>query len=169
MLSEYARGRAGALMTVGFACWSLSLAASAVWTSGQAARQHGGRALSALLLVSATGMAITAAFRTQTSAGTLHYGAHMATGGRLHDWGSGATSLGLLAAAALTTRLQWMEPTLRRATATLLTATLTIDVLLLAAGDQVQGIRQRLLVTAGCGWQIAFLLSPRKSRRQSED
>jgi hypothetical protein len=56
------------------------------------------------LALAATGMLITAAFATQTIAGQLPPGASLTLSGRLHDIGSGLTTVALLGAALLSLR-----------------------------------------------------------------
>lgn len=152
-ISEYAHGRFGPLMIGGFAAWSFSLAA----TSGILRLGPRGRLLAGLLAVAAVGMAVTAVFPTQTSAGRLPPGVALTTAGRLHDLGSGATSVALFAAALVSI---WAFSTLwplRHRIAAVLVLAVSADVALLAAGPDVAGIRQRLLVLTGCAWQAMIL------------
>jgi hypothetical protein len=160
MVSEYAWEDAGALMIFGFLAWAASLAATAVLVARKPFPQvqaHLRQLLVASIGVAAVGIFLTAVFETQTSAGVLPEGVERSTGGRLHDLGSGAATLALLAATLTSLRLIG-EPTVFRVAAG---ALLSIAVLsaagLLAAGDPVPGIRQRLLLTIACLWQGALL------------
>jgi Protein of unknown function (DUF998) len=150
MISEYANARAGALMTAGFLAWALSLVATAVLV-----RAH--PALCAPLLLAAVGVFVTACFATQTSGGALSPGVHRSTAGRLHDLGSGLVILALLGAVVASIVLVRAPTAFRlRAGALLLLAVVT-SATLLATGDHVPGVRQRVLVAVGCAWQALLL------------
>jgi hypothetical protein len=151
-ISEYVHGRLGWLMTAGFAVWAVSLAAAGLATSSVPRGKYVGLAL----LVAAVGMALTACFATQTSAGRLSPGASLTTTGRLHDIGSGATTIALLLGVLLSLRIG-KPRALRRATMSLLLFVIPADVLLLVIGSEVAGIRQRLLVVGACVWQMLLL------------
>lgn len=88
-------------MIAGFASWSVALAASAL-LARWAVRGAFGSALATLLAIAAVGMAVTAGFPTQAVAGTVPIGVVRTTEGHLHDLGSGAVLVALLAAALLT-------------------------------------------------------------------
>jgi hypothetical protein len=150
-ISEYVNTPWGWLMTTGFVVWALSLLATVIF----ARSRYGAGILCIALMLAALGMAITASFATQTSAGRLPPGVSLSTSGRLHDIGSGLTTLALLAAALLSLRVT--GPRLRRFTVGMLALACSSDVVLLAVGSGVGGIRQRLLVLIGCAWQLAFL------------
>jgi hypothetical protein len=151
-ISEYVNGRLGWLMVVGFAAWAISLAATAV----AATRWTGGRGMGIALFAAALGMTITACFATQTSAGELPPGASLTLSGRLHDIGSGLVTLALAVAVLLS--LREGSARLRRFTLVLLVSAFPLVVALVAIGDDVAGIRQRLLVAIACVWQL-FLLT----------
>jgi hypothetical protein len=153
-ISEYVHGQIGWLMTIGFVSWSISLAA----TAGLAGSSRSGRPVRAALIAASVGMLLTACFATQTSAGRLPPGVTLSTAGRLHDIGSGVTSVALLLAAVLAFRIK--DVALRRLfrfTVTLLIVVLPAAGALLALGSEVGGVRQRLLVLAGCAWQLMFI------------
>ena len=155
-ISEYVHGRGGWLMTIGFIVWAVSLAATGLVVSS-ASRA---RLMGIALLVASVGMAVTACFATQTSAGRLPPGVSLTAAGRLHDLGSGLATIALLSAALLS--LQTRTPRgFRRATGVTLVLALTADSLLLALGSDVAGIRQRLLVAVACAWQLALLSATR--------
>jgi hypothetical protein len=158
-ISEYANGRDGVLMAVAFALWALSLACTGLLVAGLAR----GRPVAAGLLLAAVGIAITAAWRTQTSAGLLKPGEALHAAGRLHDVGSGLATVALLAAALLSLRLT--SERLRHLTVTVLVIALPADLILLAIGSEVAGVRQRVLVAAACAWQLALLASRRVELR----
>ena len=151
-ISEYVHGSAGGLMVGGFAAWAISLAATAALANTRRMRPT-----SIALWVATAGMILTASFATQTSAGRLPPGVRLGTSGRLHDWGSGATSVGLFVAAATSIYMFHGAMRYRRVTTALLTFAVLSDLGLLAIGPAVGGLRQRLLLAAGCLWQIAFL------------
>ena len=152
-ISEYANAGTGPIMTFGFAAWAASLTATAAWTWRDRRRWP----LALLLVLAALGMAITACFPTQSVAGSLPPGALRTTTGRLHDLGSGLTSVALLAAAIASAAATWPPRRFRVGAAGLVVVALLADGLLLAIGPDVAGIRQRLLVAIGCGWQLLLL------------
>ncbi len=158
-ISEYVHGPAGWLMSVGFVIWAISLAAAGIYALGCA---HG-KPVAFALFAAAVGVLITAGFATQTSAGRLPPGVMLSTSGRLHDIGSGVTTIGLLAAALLSLRLARRD--LRRVTLALVSFAVLGDVVLLAVGSDVGGIRQRLLVAVACAWQLLFLGAFHRSQR----
>jgi hypothetical protein len=158
-ISEYVHGSTGWLMTLGFLSWSLSLAATAVLVG----RLNGGRPMRIALIVAAAGMLVTACFATQTVAGRLPAGMSLDTSGRLHDIGSGATAVALLVAAVLGLRMRCLQR-LRAFTIAILVAAVSADVVLLAVGSDVGGVRQRALVAAGCAWQMALIFAAERGR-----
>ncbi len=159
-ISEYVHSPAGAVMVVGFGVWMVSLAATSV--VARAARF--GPLLWGSLAVAAAGMLLTATFATETSAGRLPPGAVLTLSGRLHDLGSGATTAALVVAALASSAQRALGRPFRRRAAALLATALVGDLALLAVGPAVGGIRQRLLVGAGCAWQILFLRAVRVDR-----
>jgi hypothetical protein len=152
-ISEYANAGTGAIMTVGFAAWAVSLAATGAW----AWLDRHGRLLALLLALAALGMALTACFPTQTVAGSLPPGMTRTATGRLHDLGSGLTSLTLLMGAIVSASQLWPPRRFRISSAIVVAAAVLIDATLLAVGPDVAGIRQRLLVVIGGGWQLLLL------------
>jgi hypothetical protein len=163
-ISEYVHGQIGWLMTLGFVSWSISLAATAAlaWSF------RSGGPVRAALIAASVGMLLTACFATQTSAGRLPPGVTLSTTGRLHDIGSGITGVALLLAAVLALRIK--DEALRRLsrlTVSLLVVVLPAAGVLLAVGSEVGGIRQRLLLIAGCAWQLMFI-SATGRRREDE-
>lgn len=152
-ISEYVHNATGGLMVLGFAAWAGSLGATAI----VAGRSDGWRATSVPLWIAAGGMVLTTTFATQTSAGRLPPGVTLTITGRLHDLGSGATSVGLFAAAAISLLCARAGRTYRRRTLLILALAVTSDIVLLLIGPSVGGIRQRFLVALGCWWQTIFL------------
>jgi MFS family permease len=155
-VSEYVHGPAGALMTAGFVAWVISLGASGMLAS----LRLRARWVSVALRLAAIGMLITACFGTQTIAGRLPPGVSLTWSGRLHDIGSGATTVALFAAALLSLRAI-RERQFRRRTSALLIFAICCDIALLAVGSEVGGVRERLLILAGCVWQLMFLSTMR--------
>lgn len=151
-VSEYVHARLGPLMTIGFVCWAASLAA----TSWAVLRDTGARLVAAGLGVACAGMLLTASFATQTSAGRLPPGETLTTVGRLHDIGSGTTTVALLFAAMLSLK-SFDGRRFRQQVALLLIVLLCSDIALLAVGPQVSGVRQRILLAGACVWQLLAL------------
>lgn len=139
-------------MTIGFVCWAASLAA----TSWAVLRGTGARLVAAGLGVACAGMLLTASFATQTSAGRLPPGETLTTVGRLHDIGSGTTTVALLFAALLSLK-SFGGRRFRQQVALLLIVLLCSDIALLAVGPQVSGVRQRILLAGACVWQLLAL------------
>jgi MFS family permease len=162
-ISEYVHTRSGAVMTAGFLAWALSLAASAalVWRVLRAS------VLATLLCLASLAVIVVACFPTQTSAGALPAGAMLSTTGRLHDVGSGLTTLALFLAVTVSTLDSRLSSTFRRRAGVLIAATVASASVLLAIGSSVGGIRQRLLVLAACLWQILLLPAISKPVRPS--
>jgi hypothetical protein len=160
MISEYANGPGGALMVVGFLAWAASLASTAFLVASDArlSRRRAPQAVVAVLLAVATvGMVLTASFATQTVAGALPPGVDLSTNGRLHDLGSGITTVGVFAAIVASLRMMEVPAVYRAGTVSILLLAVVTDVALLAIGPAVGGIRQRALVFCGCVWQLSFL------------
>jgi hypothetical protein len=162
-ISEYVHGTGGWLMTVGFLSWSLSLAGTGLIVG----EPDGGGAMRVACIAAAIGLVVTACFATQTVAGRLPAGASLDVAGRLHDIGSGVTSIAILAASALGLRVRKLGR-LRPFTVSVLLAAASADIVLLAIGSEVGGVRQRILVAAGCLWQSAVIVAadwwPREGR-----
>lgn len=159
-ISEYVHGKASGLMVFGFAAWAISLGATAILAD----RSAGWWAATLPLWVATSGMVLTATFTTQTSAGRLPPGVTLTITGRLHDVGSGATSVGLFTAAATSVFCPRAARRYRRRTVLVLAAAITSDVVLLLVGSSVGGIRQRILIAIGCCWQAIFLCQRGGSR-----
>ncbi len=151
-ISEYVHTPWGWLMVVGFAVWALSLLCTGI----VARTQYGVDVLCITLAVAALGMAITACFATQTSAGRLPPGVSLRVSGRLHDIGSGLATVALFFSALLSLRLR-SGSAFRRLTVALLVLACSSDAVLVEVGGSVGGIRQRILVLVGCAWQLAML------------
>jgi hypothetical protein len=157
MISEYANGRAGWLMTAGFASWALSLAAASVMERRCTTRARA--VMSMLLAIAAAGMVVTAIFPTQTVAGMLPAGTTRSVAGRLHDLGSDTTQLALFAAVVTHALDRGLPAWSRRLAAMLLCAGVGTIVVLVAAGDPVPGLRQRVLVLIAVMWQLGWMLA----------
>jgi len=153
-ISEYATGPGSAVALTGFVAWAISLAASArlAWCATSS------RVLPALLLLAAAGLIAVAVFQTQSVAGSVPRGTRITLTGRLHDAGSGAATLALFCAVLVSAA----RPELRRIRALavgLATCALSLNFVLLGMGDQVGGLRQRLLLVVACVWQTALLVA----------
>jgi hypothetical protein len=151
-ISEYARSPTGAIMTVGFAAWAVSLGAMAALVPGR---------LAAPLALASVGVALLTIAHTETSAGRLPRGTHLDATGRLHDLGSGAASLALLVAAGMSVRA--LRGPRRAIVLAIVIIAVLGDLALMAVGPGVGGIRQRLLVLEACAWQGLLLLADHQS------
>jgi MFS family permease len=153
-VSEYVHASAGWVITLGFLAWAVSLAATGwgvavVWRS---------RLLSTCLWLAAAGLVLLSACPTETSAGKLPPGQSLTITGRIHDVGSGLTTLALLAAAPLSTAVDRdASPRFRRRALLLIAIAVIGSAALLAAGPAVGGLRQRLAILCGCIWQLLLL------------
>jgi hypothetical protein len=156
-VSEYANSPSGGLMVLGFVLWAASLAATAQLVK----RRWRDLLLALALSLAALGIAIAAAFATETVGGELSHGAELTTTGKLHNLGSGLTSLALIAAAVIVGLRRSAPLPLRKATTGLLLACLVFNLALLLIGPSVGGLRQRLLLLAGCAWQLLLLYALR--------
>lgn len=159
MISEYANAPSGAVMTTGFVAWGVSLGLTALIVARSGVTRRRNVVVSALLTIAALGMLMTAGFATQTTAGVLPSGTERSLSGRLHDLGSGTTTILLVAAAMASLGSFQREEVSRRIWVLVLIASSTAisGLLLLLTGDQAPGLRQRCLVAAGCAWQAAFI------------
>lgn len=159
-ISEYTNGSAGGAMVAAFLAWAASVLLTAVVTARSACVVHrpSARAMTALLLLAAAGLVVTACFVTQTVAGELPLGASLGTTGRLHDLGSGAALAAFVACVPLSfVALSWPARVRWTAIAVLLSAgAITVG---LAALGELPGVRQRVLVGAACLWQALTLLA----------
>ena len=152
-ISEYVHTQTGAVMTIGFLAWAFSLAATAlvVWREWRTA------VLALLLVLASLGMLLTACFATQTSAGMLPPHTTLTTTGRLHDVGSGLTSVALLLAAIFSAIGYRASKAFRVRTVALIVIALLGSGVLLAVGSSVWGARQRQVILVGCLWQFLLL------------
>ncbi len=161
-ISEYVNTRAGALMVAGFVAWATSLVATAalVWgCRAGASRPRVAMLLALLLTITSAGLWLTAAFATQTSAGVLPLGHRLTTVGRIHDLASGA-AMGAMICAVIASIAGFSERRrFRSLAAAVLAISIVASVVLLCVGAPVDGIRQRVLVAAGCVWQVALVLT----------
>lgn len=147
MVSEYANASSGALMVIGFSAWATSLAVSAL-----AVRRRVAVALG--LALAAMGMCLVASFHTQAVRGRLPDGVSYSSGGRLHDLGGELVLIGLLVAWLADALAIRRKRRLRSGEVWLLLLAVVMTIGLLAAGDPLPGLRQRVLIIAGAIWQL---------------
>jgi hypothetical protein len=153
-ISEYANADVGWLMVAGFLAWTLSFAATA-----DLARRDGHALLAACFAVAALGMLVLACCPTQTVGSVLPEGVERSTTGRLHDLGADAVMLALFAGTAIAAwTIAWPAWFRRWAVALLALAVIVVGALL-GGGDDVGGLRQRLLVLTGCAAQAALVIA----------
>jgi hypothetical protein len=156
-ISEYANTRADWLIEIGFVSWALSLGLTSAYVDLHLERSALRLTLSLALGLAALGLLLTAAFHTQTSAGVLPRGVHLSASGRLHDWGSGITTLALAIGALSCVRLPGLSRRRQWSSGVLVAAALIANLALLAAGSSVGGLRQRILIAIGCLWQTLLV------------
>jgi hypothetical protein len=151
------------MIVAGFLAWSFSLLALAGLTLAIAKNGGGGdrsaRLQAGALLGAAVGVALLALFPTDRGAEVQAVVTHTTLAGRVHDVASALTTIGLFAA-ALTGAVR-RGGLIRTLTLALMAIGVASSVALLMTGDSSPGIRQRLLVAAGCLWQAVWLLGVR--------
>jgi len=155
-ISEYAKTRTGWVMTVGFALWALSILFLAWAVVTTHVRQSAVLAVAFFLLAAAVGVVVLSVFETQTSAGRLPAGVRLTASGRLHDVGSGLTSIALWLAAICAALAAGLPGWLRRLSVAVAGLAVVGDVGLLLIGSSVDGVRQRLLIAIACAWLSAL-------------
>ncbi len=143
------------MQVVAFAAWAL--ATSACLALARAVRRR--RVARAIVVgglgIAVAGLAIAAAFATQTVAGELPEGVTRTTAGRLHDFGTLLILAGLVVAAAASVRL--LSPGRYRLTVLALgIALFAIVPVLVALGIDAPGVGQRLFILVGIAWQWTF-------------
>jgi hypothetical protein len=157
-ISEYAHTSAGVLMTVGFIVWALSWAVLAGTGSAPSPGSSSTRLLSVQRIAfggTAVGLVLVACFTTDRGIVQPGVVIRATTGGGLHDEASALVTAGILVAALTGAAL--VGGRVRTLTLLLMSIAVAADVLMLALGDPLPGIRQRILVTAGCLWQALWL------------
>jgi hypothetical protein len=147
VISEYARTGAGDGMRLGFAAWAVSIASLACVTG-----RLGRRVVAAGLAVGAVGDALVCAFTTQAVEARVPEGVARTLTGRLHDVGGELLIGGLSVAVMATAR----GPEGRRALLPVAVAGV-LSVVLLATGDPMPGLRQRVVVAGAVAWQALLL------------
>ncbi len=156
-VSEYARGSTAPLQVAAFLCWATATAACGALAAR--VRPPGRRVARALtvaaLAAGAAGLALAAAFTTQTVGGELPEGVRRTTGGRLHDTGTLLILGGLIVAGLGSLRLvrSWRY---RLAALGLGVALVAVVPVLVALRWDAPGIGQRGFICIGCAWQLAF-------------
>lgn len=157
-ISEYAHTSAGVLMVVGFIAWALSWAVLAGPGSTSLPGSSSPRILAlqkVAIASTAIGLVLVACFATDRGLVEPGVVLHATTEGRIHDAASVLITIGILVAALTGAAL--VGGRVRILTLLLISVAVATDVLMLALGDPLPGIRQRILVTAGCLWQAIWL------------
>lgn len=161
VVSEYANTPFGWLLTAGLLGWAASLLAMAGWVVHRPEPLRASGFVAALLGVAAAGLVMAAAFRTQAVGGSVPRDVRRTVTGTLHDGGAGIATLALFAAAATVAFAEGAKSRLGRISLAAVAFAVVVQAGLLLVGHEVGGIRQRLLVIAGCAWQAAVLSTPR--------
>jgi hypothetical protein len=165
VVSEYANTRSGWLSTVALLSWAASLVATAGWIVRQRAQPRAvNRLVAAFLVVAAGGLIVAAAFQTQAVAGSVPPDVARTLAGRLHDAGTGISTLALFGAVAAFGFSDGAKSRLGRLSLAVVAFAIVVQVGLLLVGQEVGGIRQRLIVIAACAWQAAMLSVRRTTR-----
>ncbi len=172
-ISEYAnaRGAAGPLMVAGFLMWAASLTTTALLVLRAPLRARAGvmrllrNVLFALVLVAAVGAVVTALFPTQTRAGLLPPGPVESSTGRLHALGSDLIQ-GCFYPAVLVSLILPGPRWFRMVAVAVLVVAVAVAPALAVLGVDASGVRQRIQLAAGCGWQFALLAAWRSSARR---
>lgn len=157
-ISEYAHTSAGALMAVGFLAWALSWAVLAGPGLAPPLSSSSPRLLSVQRIAfaaTAIGLVLVTCFATDRGLVQPEIIVHSTTGGGIHDTASALVTVGILVAALTGAAL--VGGRVRTLTLLLLSIAVAADVLMLALGDPLPGIRQRILVIASCLWQALWL------------
>jgi hypothetical protein len=157
-ISEYAHTSAGALMTVGFIAWALSWAVlagagSAPPPGSSSPRLHSVQRIA--FAGTAIGLVLVACFATDRGLVQPGVVLHATTEGGIHDAASALATAGILVSALTGAAL--VGGRVRALTLLLMSIAVAADVLMLVLGDPLPGIRQRILVTAGCLWEALWL------------
>jgi hypothetical protein len=156
-ISEYATTRDGWVMGIGFGAWALSLAATATLVRSVARLAALGCGCAAI------GILLVTIFQTQTSAGALPAGIARSATGRLHDLGGSIATAGVaLAVVGTAASAGFSRQTRLVAVAAASSALIASAVFLLL--DATPGLRQRLVLLAGCVWQAAVLRAQSRGR-----
>lgn len=166
VISEYANGRYGWLLTAALLSWGLSLLAASAW-SVRRLQPPARRAVAALLLVATAGIVTAAVFRTQAVAGAVPEGTERTLTGQLHDAGAGVATLALFVAAAVAGATERTRSSFGRISLAVVIFAVVVQASLLVVGHEVGGIRQRSLVLTACAWQAALVRTRPVARRCS--
>jgi drug/metabolite transporter (DMT)-like permease len=157
-VSEYVHTSAGALMTFGFLAWAVSLLALAGVTIALAkveAVRWPPYLQAGALVCAGLGAALLGCFPTDRGAEIAGAITRDTAAGEVHDSASALTTAGIfLAAIASAVRFRG---SLRVFTLGLVVVALASTAVFLLIGDPLPGIRQRLLLGAGCLWQAVLL------------
>jgi hypothetical protein len=167
VISEYANTPVGELMVVALLSWAGSLLATARWLKSVPRATAIGRLVPCLLRAAAVGLALAAVFRTQAVGADVPPGVAVTVTGRLHDLGSALSTLALFASAVAVSVISGRRSSVGLVSLALAALGLVVGVALLLVGDEVDGIRQRMLVAAACAWQAALLTMPNRSQVDS--
>lgn len=165
VISEYANTGLGWLLTAAVLCWAISLVATARWLTALLRVNAWARVAGGLLVLAAVGLVIATVFHTQAVAGVVPQHVERTAAGRLHDAGTGLATLALFASAGTVGLMCGASSRLGRASLALVLWAVVVQVSLLVAGQEVNGVRQRLLVLGACAWQAALLQMVRPAER----
>lgn len=156
-VSEYVHTSA-LLMTIAFIAWASSWALLASLGSTPLRGSSSARLLFVQRIAfasTAIGLVLVACFATDRGLVEPGVVLRTTTAGRIHDASSALVTVGILVAALTGATL--VGGRVRTLTLILISIAVASDVLMLALGDPLPGIRQRILVTAGCLWQALWL------------
>ena len=153
-------------MVAGFLMWAASLTTTALLVLRAPLQDRAGltrvlrNVLFALLLVAAVGAAVIALFPTETRAGLLPPGQLESSAGRLHALGSDLIQACFYPAVLVSVMMP--SPRWFRIVAIAVVA-VAVAPALAVLGVEASGVRQRIQLAAGCGWQFALLAAWRRA------
>lgn len=154
-VSEYANGPHSELMTVGFVSWTLAFAFSAVASH----RLEGSlnRALAWAFGAACVGGLLVTLFHTQAVYARIPVGESLRATGRLHDAGAALIALALSAGLVRAVGARELPRKVRSVSAVMMAVVLCDYAILLALGDPVPGLRQRIVIAVAVTWHALML------------
>jgi hypothetical protein len=155
-ISEFVHTGVGAVAATAFGAWAVSLVALASLVGASAesgAFSRAARFEAAALLAAAVGLGLVALFATDRGAEIAGAVTETTSAGRVHDIGSGLTSIAIFVAIVADAGRERD----RLLAAAVISAALLSSSILFTSGDPLPGLRQRCLVACAGLWQAVVL------------